>query len=165
MPCLARLALTLSITTILVINPMVFLPELEYLEMLLISSLLQKISFFLSFIFYFFYFLLFRAKPVRYGCSKARGLIGAAAFGLHHSHSKCGIWAASVTYTTAHGNAESLTHWVRSGIEPASSWTLVGFVTTGPQRDLPKNFLNSISQYFSHFNLAPCDPPTWGPYD
>ena len=31
------------------------------------------------------------------------------------------IWAASATYTTAHGNARSLTHWARPGIEPTSS--------------------------------------------
>ena len=34
----------------------------------------------------------------------------------------------SATYTTAHGNAESLTHWVRPGIKPTSSWPLAGFV-------------------------------------
>jgi len=39
-----------------------------------------------------------------------------------------GIWATSVTYTTAHGNAGSLTHWARPGIELATSWVLVGFV-------------------------------------
>ena len=33
---------------------------------------------------------------------------------------KCGIRAASVTYTTAHSNARSLTHGVRPGIEPTS---------------------------------------------
>ena len=35
------------------------------------------------------------------------------------------IWASSVTYTTAHGNTRSLTHWARPGIEPAFSWILV----------------------------------------
>ena len=39
------------------------------------------------------------------------------------------IWAASETYTTAQGNDGSLTHWARPGIEPASSWTLVRFLT------------------------------------
>ena len=34
----------------------------------------------------------------------------------------------SVTYTIAHGNAGSLTHWKRPGIEPASSWILVRLV-------------------------------------
>ena len=36
-------------------------------------------------------------------------------------------------YTTAHSNARSLTHWVRPGIEPTSSWTLVGFIAAEPQ--------------------------------
>ena len=40
-----------------------------------------------------------------------------------------GIRAVSVTYTTAHGNAGSLTHWVKPGIKPESSWILVGFGT------------------------------------
>ena len=48
------------------------------------------------------------------------------------------IWASSVTYTTAHGNAGSLTHWARPGIERASSWFLVGFVSTAPRRELLK---------------------------
>ena len=37
-----------------------------------------------------FFFLLFRAGPVAYGSSWARGQTGAAAVGLHHSHSKAG---------------------------------------------------------------------------
>lgn len=37
---------------------------------------------------------------------------------------QCGIRAASAIYTTAHGNTRSLTHWVRPGMEPASSRTL-----------------------------------------
>ena len=39
------------------------------------------------FIFYFFVFCLFRARPAAYGGSQARGLIGAAATGLHHNRS------------------------------------------------------------------------------
>ena len=38
-----------------------------------------------------------------------------------------------MTYTTAHDHAESLTHSVRPGIEPPSSWILVRFTTTEPQ--------------------------------
>ena len=41
------------------------------------------------------------------------------------------------TYTAAHSNAKSLTHWARPGIEPTSSWVLVRFVTTEPQWELP----------------------------
>jgi len=41
---------------------------------------------------------------------------------------QCGIGATSTTYITAHGNAWSLTHWARPGIEPAASWFPGGFV-------------------------------------
>ena len=50
---------------------------------------------------------------------------------------QCGIWAESVTYTTARGKAGSLTHWVRSEIKPVSAWILVGFVTAEPQWESP----------------------------
>ena len=43
----------------------------------------------------------------------------------------------SATYTTAYGNARSPTHWARPGIEPMSSWILVGFVSATPQQELP----------------------------
>ena len=36
------------------------------------------------------FFCLFRATPAAYGGSQARGLIGAVAAGLHHSHSNAG---------------------------------------------------------------------------
>ena len=35
-------------------------------------------------------------------------------------------------YTTAHGNAGSLTHCMRPGIEPEFSWMLVRFIYTEP---------------------------------
>ena len=38
------------------------------------------------------------------------------------------IWAMSATYTIADGNARSLTHWGRPGIEPTSSWVLTGLL-------------------------------------
>ena len=47
-----------------------------------------------------------------------------------------GTWAMSATYATAHSNTGSLTHWVRPGIEPTSSWILAGFITTEPQQEL-----------------------------
>ena len=51
-----------------------------------------------------------------------------------------GIRAMSATYTTAHSNVGSLTHWARPGIEPTTSWFLVRFVnhwvTTGTPRAL-----------------------------
>ena len=50
---------------------------------------------------------------------------------------QCQISAVFSIYTTAHGNARSLTHWVRPGIEPETSWFLVRFVFTVPQWELP----------------------------
>ena len=46
------------------------------------------------------------------------------------------IQAVSATYTTAHGNARSLPHWVRPGMEPTSSWILVRLVSAAPQWEL-----------------------------
>ena len=40
--------------------------------------------------YYYYYFVFSRAVPVAYGGSQARGLIGAVAAGLHHSHSSAG---------------------------------------------------------------------------
>ena len=81
-----------------------------------------------AFFFAFFFFCLFRAASMAYGGSQARSPIGAIATGLRQSHSNSRIWAASMIYTTAHGNVGSLNHWARPGIEPATSWFLVGFV-------------------------------------
>ena len=39
---------------------------------------------------FFFFFCIFRAASMAYGCSQARGQIGAVAAGLHHSHSNKG---------------------------------------------------------------------------
>jgi len=46
------------------------------------------------------------------------------------------IRAMSATYTTAHGNAQSLTHLVRPGIEPVTSWILAIFISTEPRWEL-----------------------------
>ena len=51
-----------------------------------------------------------------------------------------GIQAVSTAYTTAQGNTGSLTHRARPEMEPASSWILVGFITTEP----PQEFLYHI---------------------
>ena len=64
--------------------------------------------------------VLFRAACAAYGISQSRGRIRAAA----------------VTYTTSHGNIKYFTHWARPGIEPASSWILVWFITAEPQKEL-----------------------------
>ena len=98
-----------------------------------------KICWLFSFFFLSFFFLLifyfFRGIPVAYGSSQGRGWMGATAAGLHHSHSNMGS-KPHVTYTTTQGTTSSLTHWERPGIEPTSSWILVGFITAEPQWEL-----------------------------
>jgi len=97
-----------------------------------------------SLFFFFLSFVLFRATPVAYGGSQARGLIRAVAAGLHKRHSNI-IRAPSATYTTAHSNAGSLTHWARQGIEPSTLWFLVRFVSAVPRWKLLTVFLICIS--------------------
>ena len=81
---------------------------------------------------------LFRAVPLAYRGSQARGGIAAVGADLCHSHrpQQCGIQSKSATYTTAHSNARSLTHWARPGIKPAFSWLLVRFISTEQRREL-----------------------------
>ena len=78
----------------------------------------------LQFFFFFFFFGLFRAAPAAYGGSQVRGRTGAAAAGLHHSHS----------------NAGSLNHWVKPGIKLASSWILVEFANQLATMGTPLQF-------------------------
>ena len=71
----------------------------------------RQIMWDLFFVFWFFvFFFFFITTLAAYGDSHARGLIRAVATGLYHSYSNAGFRAASVTYTTTHGNAGSLTH-------------------------------------------------------
>ena len=62
------------------------------------------------------------------------------------------IRATSSTYTTVHGNAGSVTHWARPGIEPLSSWILIRFVTMKPRWELlPALHSCSLYQTVSSF--------------
>ena len=60
------------------------------------------------------------------------------------------IQAASLTYTTAHSNTRSLTHWTRPGIKPESSRILVRFIFTEPHWELP---LSTPSNSYSQMHL------------
>ena len=66
-----------------------------------------------------------------------------------------GIWAMSVTYTTAHSNSGSLTHWARPGIKLESSWILVRFFNHWAMKGTPSpGFLILITLFpviISHF--------------
>ena len=68
-----------------------------------------------------FLFLLFRVTPAAYGSPR---------LGVESE-------LQLPAYIEAHGNTESPTNWVRPGIKPASSWILLGFITTESQRELP----------------------------
>ena len=83
-----------------------------------------------------FIYLFFRAAPMAYGGSQARGWLRAAAANLYHSHSNMGselhLW--HIPQLTA--MPDPLIHWARSGIQPTYSWILVRFVTTDSQWEL-----------------------------
>ena len=76
------------------------------------------------------------ATPGACGSSRTRDRVRATTASLRHSHKPHGIQAASATYTTAHGNAGSLPHGMRLGIEPASPRIPVRFFTTESQWEL-----------------------------
>ena len=103
------------------------------------------ISFLLiSFFFFFFVF----CCCCCYFLGRSRGIWRFPGQGLNRSCShrptpepqQCGIRAASATYTTAHGNAGSLTHWARAGTEPATSCFLVRFVNHWATMGTPQDF-------------------------
>ena len=78
-------------------------------------------------------FGVFRAAPVAYEGSQARGLIRAVAAGLRQSHSNAISEPCLWPTPQLTANTGSLTHWVRPGMESVSSWMLVRFVSNEPQ--------------------------------
>ena len=99
-------------------------------------KLCKKIKRFRIF-FFFWSFCLFRAAPKAHGGSQARGSNRSCSCRPTPEPQQCQIQAMSAVYTTAQGNAGSLTHWARPEIEPAASWFLVGFIAAAPQWELP----------------------------
>ena len=87
--------------------------------------------------FFFGLFCLLKATPMAYGGCQARGPIRAVATGHSHSHSHAGS-ESSATYTIAHGNTRSLTHWTKPGMEPKSSWMLVRFANHWAMTGTPR---------------------------
>ena len=79
---------------------------------------------------FFFFFLLFRAIPEAYVGSQARGLIGATAAGLHHSHSNAG--SEPLLQPTPQLRAiPDLQPTERTHILMDTSWTCFRCATTG----------------------------------
>ena len=104
------------------------------------KKIFQHYLFKYCFHFIFFSFLFFRNTVMAYGSSQLRGWIGATADGLHHSSQQNQIQAMSVTYTTAHGNAGSLTYWEGPGIKSTSSWIQVTFISSETRWELLPSF-------------------------
>ena len=100
------------------------------------------------------FFLLFRAAPMAYGSSQAKGSNRSCSCRPTPGTQQRGIRAASATYTTVHGNAGSLTHWARPGIEPSTSWFLVRFDVSAPRRELQCLVFKVLSLLV--FNIANC---------
>ena len=90
------------------------------------------------------YFLLLRAAPGAYGDSQA-GVKSELQLPASARARAMQDQAMSATYTTAHSNAGSLTHWAKPGEEPATSWFLVRFVSAVPQQELPPALFYIIS--------------------
>ena len=84
---------------------------------------------------FFFFFFFFRAELSALWRFPGQGSNWSCSHQPMPQPQQFGIWATSATYTTAPSNAGSLTHWARPGIEPASSWILVSFVSTAPQQE------------------------------
>ena len=87
---------------------------------------------FFFFLFFFFLGLDLQHMEVPRPGGQAERQLPAAAEPQPQPHR---IQATSVAYTTAQGNARSLTHWPRPGIEPATLWFLVRCVSTAPRRE------------------------------
>ena len=62
-----------------------------------------------------------------------------------------GIQAESATYTTTHSNVWSLTHWVRPGIEPESSWMLLGFTNHWAMTETPNCALLDVCRLYANY--------------
>jgi len=58
------------------------------------------------------------------------------------------------TCTTADGNAGSLTHWARPGIEPAFSWMIVRFISDEPGWEFLPHLIQIFSKEIKHFRCS-----------
>ena len=106
--------------------------EYKYLfetQLSILLCLYPEGEFLANMVILFLIFFSFRAVVMAYGSSQPRGWIGAAAAGLHRSHSNTGCGFTSVIYTTACSSGRSLIYWMRLWIEPTSSQTSYRFLT------------------------------------
>ena len=107
-----------------------------WLTWLLICLWLDVISFYFTFCWFLFSSFFFNAFLGHLGHMEVPRLRVEWELQLHHSHSNTRTELCLWPTTTSHGNTGSLTHRVRPGIKPASSWILVELVTTEPLQEL-----------------------------
>ena len=115
-------------------------------EKIFLGDFLFCLLFYLSFLNLFFFF---RTAPATHIHFQARGWVGTAAAGLYHSHSNtrsephpwpilcCSLWWHWI-----------LTHWVRPGMEPASSPILIRFLTHWATTGAPASVLFNQKNLF-----------------
>ena len=90
--------------------------------------------------FFFFFFLSFEGCTHSIWKFPGEGLNRSCSCWPTPQPQQHGIWATSATYTTAHGNMGFLTPGARPGIEPMSSWILIGFVNHWTTTGTPLSF-------------------------
>ena len=116
-------------------------PEPQQWQFLILNTMNHQGSPKWTFFFFFgLFFGLFLGPHPRPMDSQARGSNRSCSCRPTPESQQHGLPAASATYTTAHGNSGSLTHWVRPGVESASSWMLVGFVNHWTTMGTPNIF-------------------------
>ena len=98
-------------------------------------------------LFSFFFFFFFRVAPIAYGRSQDRGQIRAAAAGHSHSHSDARSEPCLQPTPQLMAMPDPLTHQVRPGIKPTSSWILVLFLTYWATTGTPKLFFFHSRSY------------------
>ena len=94
--------------------------------------------FFFFFFFLFFFFSFFKGHTLGIWRFSGQGLNWSYSYWPTLQPQERQIRALSATYTTVHSHAGSLTHCRRPGIDPATSWFPVRFISTEPQRELLK---------------------------
>ena len=115
---------------------------------LLLWNFLLELSFFLFTFIYLFIFVLLGPHPWHTEIPRLRVKLELQ---LPASATATATQAVSATYTTAWGNTRSLTHWARPGIEPASLWILVRFISAAPQWEF---YLVIFKSYKFYSNLV-----------
>ena len=119
-------------------------------------SLLHRVGCISFFVCVFFCFVcLFRATSTAYGVPRL-GVKSDLQPLAHTTTTEMPDPNQSATQTTAHQNTGSLTRLARPGIEPASSWILVRFVSTEPRWELQEQYVSLNPKLLIY--LSPLSP-------